>query len=140
MQSDLRLSQAQKWDLLRMSGAAVVSTVFFGIPIFMARPELVPAVARSEARPVDTPPPADVSVLVSEIVAPVTTPAWEGLPARISPRAPSRRHVASTTLQSRDRRPLVSAQGRPLARRLGRLLAGNGRYEIRPFPSLEYPR
>jgi hypothetical protein len=137
MQSDVRLTRAQKWDLLRISGAAVVSTVFFGIPMFMARPEIGPAVARSDARPADTRPSADVSVLVSEIAAPVTTPAWEARPARVTLLVPSRRHVASVTLQARDQRQLASASGRPLARRLGRLLAGSGRYEVRPFPSLE---
>ena len=140
MQSEVRLTRAQKWDLLRMSGAAVVSTVFFGIPMFMARPEIVPAVARSYVRPADTRPPADVSVLVSEIAAPVMTPAWEALPARGALILSSRRHVTSATLQSRDRRQPVSASGRPLAHRLGRLLAGTGRYEVRPFPSLEYVR
>jgi hypothetical protein len=139
MQSDVRLTPAQKWDLLRMSGAAVVSTVFFGIPMFIARPEVVPAVARSEARAADTRPAADVSVLVSQTVAPVTTPALEALPSRVALRVPSRR-VASATLQSRERRQLPSASGKPLARRLGRLLAGSGRYEVRPFPSLEYLR
>ena|SRR6266508_3280142 len=137
MQSDVRFTQAQKWDVLRMSGAAVVSTVFFAIPMFVARPELIPAVARSEARPTDTRPAAEVSVLVSETVAPVATPAWDTLPARVALHVPSRRSVASDPLHSRDRRPLASGSGRPLGRRLGRLLAGSGRYEVRPFPSLE---
>jgi hypothetical protein len=133
MPSDVRLTHAQKWELLRMSGAAVVSTVFFGIPMFMARPELVPP----GARPADTRPTADVSVLVSETVAPVTTPALEALPSRTGLHVPARRRVAHATLQSRAQRQLASVPGKPLARRLGRLLAGSGRYEVRPFPSLE---
>ena len=140
MPSDVRFTQAQKWDLLRMSGAAVVSTVFFGIPMFIARPEVVPAVARSEARAADTRPAADVSVLVSQTVAPVTTPALDALPPGVGLHVSSRRRVASAALQSRQRRHLASASDRPLARRLGRLLAGSGRYEVRPFPSLEYLR
>jgi hypothetical protein len=136
MQSDVRFTQAQKWDLLRMSGAAVVSTVFFGIPMFMARPEVVPA----GARPADTRQTADVSVLVAETVAPVTTPALEALPSRVVLHVPARRGVARAPLQSRERRQLAPASGRPLARRHGRLLTGSGRHEVRPFPSLDYLR
>jgi hypothetical protein len=137
MQSDVRFTHAQKWDLVRMSGAAVVSTVFFGIPMFIARPEVGPPVARSDARAADTRPAADVSVLISETVVPVTTPALAALPSRVGLRVSSRRSVASATLQPRERRQLGSVTGRPLARRLGRLVTGSGRYEIRPFPSLE---
>jgi hypothetical protein len=132
MQSDVRFTQAQKWDLLRMSGAAVVSTVFFGIPMFVARPAVVPEVPRSQAQPA-----AEVSVLVSDTVASVTPPEWEAVRVK---HTPSRRRVASATPQSRQQRQLPSASGRPLAHRIGRLLAGTGRYEVRPFPSLEYLR
>jgi hypothetical protein len=137
MPSDVRLTQAQKWDLVRMSGAAVVSTVFFGIPMFIARPEIAPPVGRSDARAADARPAADVSVLVSETVAPVEAPALEALPQRVGLHGPSHRRVASATLEPRRRRQLAPASDRSLARRLGRLLAGSGRYEVRPFPSLE---
>ena len=39
MSSDLRFTQAQRWDLLRMSGAALVSTIFFAVPMFVSRPD-----------------------------------------------------------------------------------------------------
>jgi hypothetical protein len=133
MSSDVQFTHAQKWDLLRMSGAAVVSTVFFGVPMFIARPERIP-----ESRPAETRQAAEVSILVSETVAPVTTPAWEALPAKSALPTPSRRHhVARATAPSLPQRPVPSASGTTLARRLGRLLAGSGRYEVRPFPSLE---
>ena len=131
MPNDVRFTQAQKWDLLRMSGAAVVSTVFFGVPMFISRPQIIPDAVRSDARPAATRPAGEVSVVVSEIVAPVTTPAWGARPARVVRQMPSRRHVAGVPA---SRRPVVSASGTALARRLGRLLAGSGRYEVRPFP------
>ena len=137
MPSDVRLTPAQKWDLLRMSGAAVVLTVFFGIPMFIARPNPVAPAARSDAQATETRPAADVSVLVSETVAPIETAALEGLPQRIGMHRRSHRSVASAPLGSRRQRQLAPASGRPLARRLGRLLVGSGRYGIRPFPSLE---
>ena len=137
MPSDVRLTQAQKWDLLRMSGAAVVSTVFFGIPMFIARPELAPPVTRIDDRAADARPAADVSVQVSETVARVETPVLAAPPQRVGLRGASHRSVASAALESRRRRPVAPASDRPLARRLGRLLAGSGRYEVRPFPSLE---
>ena len=136
MPSDVRFTQAQKWDLLRMSGAAVVSTVFFGVPMFIARPQIIPEIVQSEARPVGTRPADEVSVVVSQTVAPVTTPGWEARPAGVVRQMPSRRHVAGVTVSSRPRRPAASASGTALAR-LGRLLAGSGRHEVRPFPSLE---
>lgn len=136
MPSDVRFTQAQKWDLLRMSGAAVVSTVFFGIPMFIAQPELAPPGARSAARAADARP-ADVSVLASDTVARVETPALEALSQRVGLHGRSHRSVPRDSLESRRRRPLAAASDRALARRLGRLLAGSGRYEVRPFPSVE---
>ena len=132
MPSDVRFTRAQKWDLLRISGAAVVSTVFFGVPMFIARP--LPEIVRSEKRTVAPRPAGEVSVVVSETVAPVTTPGWEARPAGAVRQMPSRRHTASATVRSR--RPVASASGTALVR-LGRLLAGSGRYEVRPFPTLE---
>ena len=38
MPSDVHFTRAQKWDLVRLSAAAVASTVFFTVPMFLAHP------------------------------------------------------------------------------------------------------
>ena len=153
MPSEVRLTQAQKWDLLRMSGAAVVSTVFFTVPMFVART----TVARPEARPVvevasvmpepvaagkpdtflptsapDPVSPDTVSVVRSTEMAVVTTPALQ------SPAAPARRRASAGAIQARARvtAPAPASAPAPFGRRLARLIAGTGRYGVRPFPSV----
>jgi len=148
MPSEVRLTRAQKRDLLRMSGAAVVSTVFFAVPMFSSRPP----VARPGARvaimmpdavavrkpdthlPVSAPDTVSldtVSVVTSTEVAAVTTPV-------LQPSAPApRRRGAVEPVQARARpnAPAATAMGR----RLARIIAGDGRYGVRPFPSVSTP-
>jgi hypothetical protein len=148
MESDMRLTQAQKRDLLRMSGAAVVSTIFFGVPMFVGRPDasrvqVPPALVQLSPAPAVTPDigverrDTDVAVVFSEAVAQVSTPKLGGArtplvrPAR-QPRA-SRRNPPALAAAAE---PGASQGGTPLARRLGRLLAGSGRYQVRPFPTV----
>ena len=151
MPSEVRLTRAQKWDLLRMSGAAVVSTVFFTVPMFVARP----TVARPDPRPgvevaslmpepvaagkpdtllpasgPDPVSPDTVSVVRSTETAVVTTPALQ------SPAAPPRRRAPAGVIQARARVTAPASAPAPLGRRLARLIAGTGRYGIRPFPSV----
>lgn len=142
MPSDTPLTRAQKWDLLRMSGAAVVSTVFFAVPMFLSRPDVArpqvrsvvqapDAVAASEPDillPVSSVSVDAVSVVTSTELATVTTPALQE-PAR----AP-RRRVSAEQLQARSRANAPPAT--PFGRKLARLIAGSGRYGIRPFPSV----
>jgi hypothetical protein len=144
MPSEVRLTRAQKWDLLRMSGAAVVSTVFFAVPMFLARPN----VARPEARPAlqvasmmpdavaagnpDSFLPANapntVSVVTSTEVAAVTTPVLQ------PPAAAPRQRASGGTVEARASGNAPAAT--PFGRRLARLIAGKGRYGVRPFPSV----
>ena len=110
MPSEVRLTRAQKWDLLRMSGAAVVSTVFFTVPMFLTgphvvRPEVRSAVLMPDAvaagkpdilLPVSAPDTVSVdtvSVVTSTEVAAVTTPV-------LQPSAPApRRRASGETVQ-----------------------------------------
>lgn len=153
MPSDVRFSPAQKRDLLRMSGAAVVSTIFFGVPMFVGRPDAArlqvapgqvqsaqvepaqeqPATALAVAEPQD----AQVAVVLSETVAQVTVPVLEGLPATVMQpaRAPRTVRPDVAASPSSQRAQGTPATGKPLAR-LGRLLTGSGRYEVRPFPTV----
>jgi hypothetical protein len=150
MSSDLRFTQAQRWDLLRMSGAALVSTIFFAVPMFISRPDSprlpdTPASLSSAAPDTATQPVAprnnEVSVVVSEAIAQVSVPALEGLPVtaprpvRIT-RYPRR---IDATPRADQRADAERSTGAPLARRLGRLIAGTGRYEVRPFPTVSSP-
>ena len=134
-----------------MSGAAVVSTVFFTIPMFVARP----TVARPEARPglevasvmpepvaprkpdtllpasaPDPVSPDTVSVVRSTETAIVTTPALQ------SPAALARRRASAGVIQARARVAAPPSAPALFGRRLARLIAGTGRYGVRPFPSV----
>jgi hypothetical protein len=148
MASDMRLTQAQKRDLLRMSGAALVSTIFFSIPMFVGRPDGARLQARGEqAQPIavaagsavttDAAASAapEVAVVFSDAVARVTIPQLQALSAPAAPRTRSVRQNAMA-VKLRPRPQAASAAGKPLARRLGRLIAGTGRYEVRPFPTV----
>lgn len=134
MPSDKRLTRAQKWDLVRMSGAALVSTVFFSIPLFVPRPEVarteIPQPAKAEVTP-------QVSVVVSESIVPVSTPLLVSTIGTTGvPLQPAVRRATPRPAQQAQQRAALSATAiKPLAKRLGRLLVGSGRYEVRPFPA-----
>ena len=145
MPSDMRFTQAQKWDLLRMSGAAVVSTIFFGVPMFVGRPDAarVPTLAGHEQPapvspdlPLATEP--AVVVVIAEAVAQTTTPMLASPPPaapRTRTTTPPRQTLAVAGA-ARQPAPVASSSVKPLAKRLGRLLAGTGRYEVKPFPTV----
>jgi hypothetical protein len=153
MPSSVRFTQAQKRDLLRMSGAALVSTIFFAVPMFIGRPDATAGRVQPAAESRDTradavqpaAPPRDggVSVVIAETVAQVTLPSLQdpsaptARPVRaaryikpINPPAPAKRAEAV---------PTAGGPAAPLARRIGRLIAGSGRYEVRPFPTVGSP-
>lgn len=145
MPSDMRFTQAQKRDLLRMSGAAVVSTIFFGVPMFVGRPDAV-RVQTGAGHEQQAPVTADlplatepaVVVVIADAVAQTTTPMLE-TPPPAAPRTrtttPLRQMLAVANAE-RQRPPVASSSVKPLAKRLGRLLAGTGRYEVKPFPTV----
>jgi hypothetical protein len=147
MASDMRLTQEQKRDLLRMSGAALVSTIFFSVPMFVGRPDGARVQASAEqAQPIAAAGSAaatdaaasvtpEVAVVFSDAVAEVTIPQLQALSAPAAPRTRSVRQTAMA-VKLRPRPQAASAAGKPLARRLGRLIAGTGRYEVRPFPTV----
>jgi hypothetical protein len=151
MPGSVRFTQAQKRDLLRMSGAALVSTIFFAVPMFIGRPDARPvrvqpaaespdprtAAVQPAAAPID---PA-VSVVFTEAVAQVTVPELQDVrgsatrPVRI---ARFTRRLAAPAPATK-RAQAVPDAATPLARRIGRLIAGSGRYEVRPFPTVGSP-
>ena len=153
MSSEVRFTRAQKWDLFRISAAAVASTVFFTVPMCLARPHQASAVtghrttesrdlvlasvsepaARTNSptesaatRPLD----ADaISIVTSTEFAAVSTPGLQ--------RDTLTRARVSKPAQVRARANTSGAAPPPsLSRRLGRFLAGSGKYNVRPFPTV----
>jgi hypothetical protein len=152
MPSKVRFTRAQKWDLVRISAAAVASTVFFTVPIFLVRPHPAPSLesrvsehaefviatvsepqagsdaasARAAVSSAATDARA-VSVITSTEFAAATTPPLQG----------------TTTLRLRAAKPAEiraranTAPAPPsLSRRLARFIAGTGKYNIKPFPTV----
>ncbi len=141
MPSEVRFTRAQRWDLVRISAAAVASTVFFTIPMFLVRPDH--SATRIETQ---SAPPRDivlassfepaarsavdekaVSVVTSTEFAAVTMPSLQG--------ATGTRSRSAKSLQIRARANTPDSP-RSLSRRLGRFITGNGKYDVKPFPTL----
>ena len=141
MESRVPLTRAQKWDLVRMSAAAIVSTIFFSIPVFLGRPHVAeqavqPSDSRAETvtsgatapEPVDTDAVANadsVRIVRSTTIAIVTKPDLQA----------SMRRSSSPIVQANQRTDSPT----PFRRRLARFLAGSGKYEVKPFPSVNTP-
>jgi hypothetical protein len=153
MPSDVPFTRAQKWDLVRLSAAAVASTVFFTVPMFLAHPpeggsrvgDHRPAVAEVGTAGVTNPPTStasgsttssksmddagDVSVVTSMEFALATTPAVE------SPTAGMRTRT-SKPAQLRARANTAPPSSTSFGRRVARFIAGSGKYNVRPFPTI----
>ena len=126
----VRLTRAQKWELMRTSAVAVLSAAFFLTPV------LLPGRAPAISIPVDERPlPDRVGVLVTDLAVPISRVLESAPIAEVSmPRARaasrSRAVVAATAASESGTRPT-------LARKLGRAIFGDGRYLVRPFPTLD---
>ena len=130
------LSRGQKRDLFGMTVLAVISTGFFVTPIFLI-PVAKPPSPSTRSLPVER-----VAVVATEVMAPVT-------PYTLAPQPMSRgaKHISGTRFpprpHARVRRasleaPRLTARNRTaLPAKLARLIAGDGRYQVRPFPSVE---
>lgn len=154
MPSEVRFTRAQKWDLVRISAAAVASTVFFTVPMFLVRSH--PAAARIETRaaqprdiavaslaepssrsnsPTVSPTPSGtatdgpgVSIVTSTEFAVATTPAFQGTAMS--------RSRSGKPAQARVRANTPAPDPPSLKRRLGRFFAGDGKYNVKPFPTV----
>jgi hypothetical protein len=130
------LSRAQKWDLTRMAAACVLSLAALGAVawVFACQDDRL----RNERadRHLGTPPPA-VTVQVTEVVAPETTPRLEAAGVKPSA-APGLRAAGRTAARpsATARRTAASPEPESLPRRVGRFITGDGRHEVRPFPTV----
>jgi hypothetical protein len=142
MPSEVRFTRAQRLDLVRISAAAVASTVFFTVPMFLVRPGSPPAHIESH-----TTSPHDV-VLASSAEPPTRATALDGNAVAVvtstefaSATMPSLQGTAGARSHS-VKPPQVRARAntpepaQSLSRRLVRFLAGNGKYNVKPFPTL----
>ena len=160
MSSEVRLTRAQKWDLTRLAAAAVASSIFFSLPIVLARPE---SGAQAGSR--------TTSVKVAEeiAIAGVSAPVTAEVPKRTDAQSPRADAVAviTSTKTARITRPVLAppvasdktsvrpvqlrarvspppsaptqsapTQSATLSRRLGKLLTGDGKYDPKPFPTV----
>jgi hypothetical protein len=148
-------SRAQKWDLVRMSAAAVASTIFFTVPLFLVRSNGT-AERTAQSPPTDSTPAAAATNLASapapsaQIAPPPTVPntvsvvtatefAVESTPALQSARAQSVRPRTPGERPSVLRaRANVTAEpsAASFKHRLARFFSGVGKYTVKPFPTV----
>jgi len=154
MPSEARFSRAQKWDLVRMSAAAVASTVFFTVPLFLVRPNpsaqrspepptpvaapAIPAVSLDSqpAPPAEIAPPAvikTVSVVTATELAPESTPVLQPVRAEaVLPRTHAQRSPVVSARANVKTNPAQSS----FKHRLARFFSGVGKYAVKPFPTV----
>jgi hypothetical protein len=143
MPNDVRLSRAQKCDLLGMAAAAFVSTGFFVMLMLPHGNRAVPTQTAAAGGP---------AMVVATRVASADINREEG------PAAPprTRRHARAMTMVKTPSQPRVqrvanlkhvanrgeadgsAVRGAATAagRKVARLITGDGRYSIRPFPAV----
>jgi len=147
----VRLSRAQKRDLLGMSAAAVITTALIAAPILLPHdagvPALLdPATIAAEAVPV---PLLIQSIGSSTLNAHVTPATVTVTPAparrRERPVAPPQARLASRPMTTSA--PLLVAANttaarasKPLGKRIAGLFTGDGTYSVRPFPTISTER
>ena len=145
----VRLSSAQKRDLLGMSAAAVITTALIAAPMLLPRDTGVPALVdpttiTAQAVPVP---------LLIQSISPSTLNA-RVTPAAVSP-APARRRdrpMASPQVRLASRPMAMSTPvlvatnmtgsrpSKPIGKRIAGLFTGDGTYSVRPFPTISTER
>ena len=135
----LHLSRAQKWDLVRICVAALASAAFFSAPFLLSRDSssVADTTIATPAIPVEHGGSLHaaldrISVVTTDIVVPV-----QSVSIQSAPRSPRRPPRGVTVRASNDAHSGPATETRSLARRLGRAIAGDGRYTVRPFPSVD---
>lgn len=159
MSSEVHLTRAQKWDLARLAVAAAVSSVFFSLPIVLARPQssadanrrtasvkvaeeiAVAGVSEPVTAVVPTRGDAEseirtdvVAVVTSTAVATITKPALAPSPAPV--KASAGPIEVRARVSPAPSEPMPPATPATFGRRLGRFLAGDGKYDPKPFPTI----
>jgi len=127
------LSRRQKWDLGLLFAAGLLSTALFSAPLLLPAP---PQSASVLSDPIAAG--GSVQILTELEDAVVTWPEMAEVSSERRFAAPRR---VSRGLKERgglEAPGIVAARvNTPLVRKLGRLVAGDGRYIVRPFPTIE---
>lgn len=121
------LSARQRWDLGLLFAAGLVSTTLFVSPLLI--PE-EPRLAAEQPEPARAVAPVQI---VSALHKAVVT-----VPQVAAPHGNKRRALSRpVSYQLPAEMPAARRSNPPLVRKLGRLVAGDGRYTVRPFPTVE---
>jgi hypothetical protein len=131
-----RLTAAQRWDVVRMATAGVVTVMALGGSAWFISNEEDPGSATGVAVAAEPPRPAphlddEVTVRTSDIVPRIVVE--ERKPAKRSPAPPAARPARLVT---KSAAAAPQPQPRTLGGRLARLITGDGRHAIRPFPTV----
>lgn len=122
------LSGRQKRDLVQLLGVGLLSVLVFAGSAFMSRrdaPSPSPSAAPPEAgQAIDGPAARPVQVRQVQVQVASSAPSL----------APAGRFVRGGAQPGARRAVVRNSQRPPLARRLARLFAGDGRHTVQPFP------
>jgi hypothetical protein len=132
MEGDVKLSRSARQDVGRLCLVSLLSTGFFATPLILAEDPLPPVPPRA---PVEAAAPS-VTVVTTQVSAEVSMPelATPVNAMHVTARSARQARPLGTSF-SRDAAP--SAERDTQLRRLGRWLAGDGRYTVRPFPTID---
>lgn len=122
-----QLSSRQRWDLGLLFAAGLVSTTLFVSPLLI--PE-EPRLVAEQPEPAGAGAPVQIVSALHEAVVTV--------PQVAAPYGNKRRALSRpVSYQLHRELPAARRSNPPLVRKLGRLVAGDGRYTVRPFPTVE---
>ncbi|MEO8078194.1 MAG: hypothetical protein ABI818_17835 [Acidobacteriota bacterium] len=128
MSRSVQLSRAQKWDLIRIAGAGLLSAALFGVTLVRSLQHQPTALSAEVAPTVVAPAPEPrVQVTARDVAVPVAAPKL----------SPVRVRLARGTPRAASRPAMVRVRNTPsIGGRFVRLFAGSGRYTVRPFPTI----
>ena len=136
----VRLTRSQRWDMARMATAGFVTVAALGGSAWLitcqgdqASGHGIASAASVASVPIEAPAPSAVTIQVSDVRAPVIVDERPE-PVRRAPRPEARqvRPVATTAAVT----PVRPSDDPSLSRRVARFITGNGRHEVRPFPTI----
>lgn len=138
----VRLSSAQKRDLLGMSAAAVITAGLMVAPAILPRDQ-DPTPLASRSVPSEATAPVFVAMRFEPPVVVTTIPARHALTTRRTTTAspawvPGPSTTTTSTIVALTAR--MDTPRKPLARRLAGFLTGDGTHAIRPFPTVSTER
>ena len=130
----VRLSWAQKRDLFQILAAGACSSgLIFAIILL---PPVVPTeVGASAGILAAASPPPPVTVISTELTAPVSVPVLRAAP-RPGATLRASRTLPSSRLARAEAKPVQARSPMKLSKRLGRLVTGDGQYTVRPCPTV----